>query len=429
MRPTEPRWCWRRAGTHERRQPCWAASCACASRAGAGCSRSCRRAPSPHDGSTATRPRRSGRRQARGRAATSATDGGRGLGDWRNYPDDEDTVAAWGAWPGVNIGLRACYADSGVVFLDADVTDPAAAGEVTAEIRRTIGRASGSPGGLDALVRIGRAPKALFPVRVRGSLRKLQSTAVLIDGQRCMLEVLAEGQQAVIGGIHPGTGQPYAWPLGGLEDIGPEDLPELTASEIGELVDRVSAILLRYGPAVGRNRSRLLREERGRPRPLEELRARNPELALDAAHFVRNNDWSYDDWVAWAYALRGAFGDEGREALARVLGPERQGPAGHTSRRSGRMSPRPRQRGDLRSGAGTILGIAKDEGWTPPLRVIEGPAPHYQADELEADAASRAAPRASGRFRPGGSGLERRGGASSARHQGRGRARQDHGHA
>ena len=24
-------------------------------------------------------------------------------------------------------------------------------------------------------------------------------------------------------------------------------------------------------------------------------------------------DWSYDDWVAWAYALRGAFGDEGRE--------------------------------------------------------------------------------------------------------------------
>ena len=155
-----------------------------------------------------------------------------------------------------------------MVFLDADVTDPAAAGEVTAEIRRTIGRASGSPGGLAALVRIGRAPKALFPIRVRGSLRKLHSTVVLIDGQRCMLEVLAEGQQAVIGGVHPGTGQPYAWPLGGLEDIGPEDLPELTASEIGELVGRVSAILLRYGPAVGRNRSRLLREGAGETAPL-----------------------------------------------------------------------------------------------------------------------------------------------------------------
>jgi hypothetical protein len=303
------------------------------------------------------------------------------LGNWRDYPDDEATLTTWGAWPGVNIGLRACHAGSGVVFLDADITHPAAAGEVTAEIRRTIGRASGSPGGLDALVRIGRVPKALFPVRVRGSLRKLRSTVVLIDGQRCMLEVLAEGQQAVVGGIHPGTGQPYAWPLGGLEDIGPEDLPELTASEIGELVHRVSAILLRYGPAVGRNRSRLLREGVGGPRPLEELRARNPELALNAAHFVRNHDWARDDWVAWAYALRGAFGDEGRKLWLNFTAQSDKHHSTATACKIWADATRAEREGRLCSGAGTILKIAADEGWKPPSRAIEGPTAHYQGEE------------------------------------------------
>jgi hypothetical protein len=303
------------------------------------------------------------------------------LGNWRAYPDDEVTLTTWGAWPGVNIGLRACHAGSGVVFLDADVTHPAAAGEVMAEIRRTIGRASGSPGGLDALVRIGRAPKALFPVRVRGSLRKLRSTVVLIDGQRCMLEVLAEGQQAVIGGIHPGTGQPYAWPLGGLEDIGPENLPELAAGEIGELVDRVSAILLRYGSAVGRNRSRLLRENAGGPRPLEELRARKPELALDAAHFVRNHDWARDDWVAWAYALRGAFGDEGGKLWLDFTAQSDKHHSAATACKIWADATRAEEEGRLCSGAGTILKIAADEGWKPSPRIVEGPAAHYQGEE------------------------------------------------
>jgi hypothetical protein len=226
------------------------------------------------------------------------------LKDWREYPDDEAAITRWAAWSGANIGLRACHQSSGVAFLDADITDPTAAGEVGELIRRKIGP--------DALVRFGRAPKALFPIRVRGTIRKARSSVVLIDGQRCMLEVLGEGQQAVIAGIHPGTGKPYAWPLGGLDDIGPEDLPELTADEIGELVAQASAILLRHGLAVGRNRSTLLREGSG-PRPLEELRARNEALALDAARYVTNADWAYDDWVLWAYALRGALGEQGHE--------------------------------------------------------------------------------------------------------------------
>ena len=39
-----------------------------------------------------------------------------GLGDWRAFPDDEDTVARWAGWPGVNVGMRACHQGSQVAF-------------------------------------------------------------------------------------------------------------------------------------------------------------------------------------------------------------------------------------------------------------------------------------------------------------------------
>jgi hypothetical protein len=288
-----------------------------------------------------------------------------GLSDWRGFSDDEATVARWATWPGVNIGLRACHAGSGIVYLDADILDPTAAGEVTALIRRKIG--------LDALVRYGRAPKALFPVRVRDTIRKLRSTVVLINGDRCMLEVLAEGQQAAIAGIHPVTGKPYSWPLGGLEDIGPEDLPELTASEIGDFVVQASAILRRHGPEVGCNRAQRLREGGGKPRPLEELRARDETQALEAALFIRNEDWARDDWVAWAYALRGAFGDKGLEFW---LDFTAQSKAKHHSAATARKvwadATKAEEEGRLCSGAGTIFKIARDEGWTPTLRADKG---------------------------------------------------------
>jgi hypothetical protein len=153
--------------------------------------------------------------RGRGKAPGRYAGGGRWalLANWRGYPDDEESIASWSAWPNVNVGLRACHQGSDVAFLDVDVTDPKAAGEITALIRRKIGP--------DAPFRIGNWPKVLFPVRVPGGIRKAKSAEVLIGDKRCMLEVLGEGQQAVVAGLHPGTRQPYSWPLGGLEDPRP----------------------------------------------------------------------------------------------------------------------------------------------------------------------------------------------------------------
>jgi hypothetical protein len=66
------------------------------------------------------------------------------------------------------------------------------------------------------------------------------------------------------------------------------------------------------GTAVGRKGRSVRAEFNAEPKPLSELRARDPALARAAADFVVNTDWSRDDWVAWAYALRGAFGDDGK---------------------------------------------------------------------------------------------------------------------
>jgi hypothetical protein len=121
--------------------------------------------------------------KARGKGPGRHVGAGRwaGLADWRAYPDDEATIARWGAWPGVNIGLRACHEGSGIAFLDADILDLVAAGEVGALIRGKLG--------LDAPFRVRRWPKVAFPVRVLGTLRKADSPAVLINDQRCRLEV------------------------------------------------------------------------------------------------------------------------------------------------------------------------------------------------------------------------------------------------
>ena len=64
---------------------------------------------------------------------------------------------------------------------------------------------------------------------------------------------------------------------------------------------------------MGRKGRSVRAEFAAHPKSLRELRAYDPAMATAAAEFVVNTDWSRDDWVAWAYAVRGAFGDAGKD--------------------------------------------------------------------------------------------------------------------
>ena len=181
-----------------------------------------------------------------------------------------------------------------------------------------------------------------------------------------MVEILGAGQQAVVAGIHPRTGHPYVWPADGLEDTEPGKLPLVTPSELTELVAACSKLLLRYGPPVGRKGRSLNAQGNGQPKLLHELRARDQALAKAASEFVINTDWSRDDFVAWAYALRGAFGDAGKPIWIRFAAQSVKATNPATAEKVWRDATQAERDGHLRAGAGTIIAIAKEEGWTPP---------------------------------------------------------------
>jgi hypothetical protein len=111
--------------------------------------------------------------------------------------------------------------------------------------------------------------------------------------------------------------------------------------------------------------------------------------------------------VTWAYALRGAFGDEG-EQVWHGFAEQSDKNHGPTTKAVWRDATLAEAKGQLRSGAGTVLRIAGDEGWTPPplsdadQRMVdetfanlgvgkaaeEGPAPHYPAAEEDPETAT-----------------------------------------
>ena len=119
------------------------------------------------------------------------------LRDWCNYPDNAVTIEGWASWSNVNVGLRACHAAPWVTFLDVDVLDPEAAGACMALLRNRLG--------LDFIFRIGQAPKFLIPVRTTEPVRPARSVVVEIAGSAKgqMVELLGQGRQAVLHGIHP----------------------------------------------------------------------------------------------------------------------------------------------------------------------------------------------------------------------------------
>ena len=60
--------------------------------------------------------------------------------------------------------------------------------------------------------RVGMPPKALLPYRCEQPFKKLKSVEFSCpEGQKHMLEVLADGQQFVATHIHPDTQSPYIW--------------------------------------------------------------------------------------------------------------------------------------------------------------------------------------------------------------------------
>jgi hypothetical protein len=126
--------------------------------------------------------------------------------------------------------------------LDIDILNEKAATAVEALVREryaTHGR---------VMVRIGKPPKRAIPFRTNVPFSKLTVKLIAPDGSSGQrLEFLGDGQQFVCFGIHPDTGQSYAWHGGAPIDVKRSELPEITEAEAKALLDDVAKLLCEHG--------------------------------------------------------------------------------------------------------------------------------------------------------------------------------------
>jgi hypothetical protein len=124
--------------------------------------------------------------------------------------------------------------------LDVDITNPMAAEAIEALARERYEERG------YICTRIGKAPKRAILFRTDAPFAKIIANLVGPNGGTDQkLEMLANGQQIVISGIHPDTHKPYAWHGGTPGQIRREDLPYITADEARALIDDAAELLVR----------------------------------------------------------------------------------------------------------------------------------------------------------------------------------------
>jgi putative DNA primase/helicase len=215
--------------------------------------------------------------------------------DWRAADDvDADDVAAWGS---AGVGIRTDFFPA----VDIDITD-----EVLSEF--VYNRAVASLGLTST--RIGRAPKKLMVYRTDESFGRMR----LWIGDDHLVEILGDGQQFVAGGIHPGTKQPYTWPLGVLPAA---ELEVLTREQASAFLDALSEDLELFGFVTRREGSgaatadRESIDQRHLSGDVERIRVALAMVPNDNATFPGR-----DDYLRVGYAIKAAIGEDGYELFA-----------------------------------------------------------------------------------------------------------------
>ncbi|MFD2675992.1 bifunctional DNA primase/polymerase [Camelimonas lactis] len=158
---------------------------------------------------------------------------------WTELQPDHSQVDAYLSHP--NTGILTGQ----VVGIDVDVLHLQAAAELRALVMTL-------PGGDKALVRVGKAPKALYLFRSETPREKMLSSAFMIDGIKAQVEVMGMGQQVLAFGVHPDTAKPYTWETPSPLDVPLADLPLITAETVDQFLAEAATILARHGTAAAK---------------------------------------------------------------------------------------------------------------------------------------------------------------------------------
>jgi RecA-family ATPase len=157
---------------------------------------------------------------------------------WQNTTASDDEIEGWfHEYPdALNTGIITRTAPA----VDIDVYDS----DVADAIEEMLWDITGTRG----MVRFGQPPKRAALFRTNVPFGKMM-TPVFISPmkQRHRVEVLADGQQIVVNGTHPGTGKPYSWHGGTPGEVLLFDLPELTKDVAEQFITRAAALMRAHG--------------------------------------------------------------------------------------------------------------------------------------------------------------------------------------
>jgi hypothetical protein len=165
---------------------------------------------------------------------------GRGLGGWQLLTNvTDEMIDMWSiTWPdATNTGVLTFN----MPVADMDILNEEAARALEAHIRERFEERG------YILVRIGRPPKRAILFRTAmGPFKTFKVSLIAPDGSEGQkIELLANGAQVVVDGIHPDTGKPYSVFGGNLTQIKREELPDIREDEAHQLVEELVEILIR----------------------------------------------------------------------------------------------------------------------------------------------------------------------------------------
>lgn len=226
--------------------------------------------------------------------------------DWADYVPNPRDIAYWDRTR-ANIGLKAAKYPA----LDIDVTNESLASMIQAEAVRLLGAAP---------VRVGRHPKSLLMYRTDEAFGRMRLRFIDNDGVEHLVELLADGQQYVIGGIHPATREPYRLDT----DIcagGPASLPLISKAQVEAFFAAIADTLQTLGcPVVKADHSADKADARKHVDQADLLAPSMGKLA-EVVAALPNTSAAFpdrEDYLLIGYAIKAAAG-EANEADARDL--------------------------------------------------------------------------------------------------------------
>lgn len=277
------------------------------------------------------------------------------MAGWQNHHTAEE-IARW-EYDRPNERNTGIVAGGVSIGADLDIRDEVLCDRLQAKLFDYVGKSE--------FCRVGQAPKRLFMYRVEEIFGKFKTGELFPNAdcrpeEKCQVEILANGQQFVVDGIHPDTRRPYTWNGPTPFEVAVADMPLARRSDIQAFVAEAERVLRAHGyktkaewhPKPEAPRAAEFRHDTNDRPPIE--------VVEDAARYLaRRNDYDRDTWIKIGMAMK-SCGDSFRSIWEDFCLSYPDNSAREAQYRWTGLKP------NGSASPGTLIYMAKQKGWECP---------------------------------------------------------------